>query len=146
MAQPPTRTPAAPKTTASPLYRPMGHLVVRAPLLPVEAYLGLPSGGATGPSANGRGGGLAPEVRAALAVASPSLVAALDRTGPGDPGWPRLQGKLLRYLIRMSTRATPFGLFAGVGIAGWAERTDLALGGPPRARTRLDMEWLLRLA
>jgi lantibiotic biosynthesis protein len=145
MAQPSIRTAAARKTTAGPLYRPMGHLVVRAPLLPVEAYLGLPSGRATSPSANGYGGGLAPEMRQALAVASPSLVAALDRTGPGDPGWARLEGKLLRYLIRMSTRATPFGLFAGVGIAGWAERTDLALGGPPETRTRLDMEWLLRL-
>ncbi|HEX3212047.1 MAG TPA: lantibiotic dehydratase family protein, partial [Actinomycetota bacterium] len=130
MAQPRTRTPA--------LYRPMDHLVVRAPLLPVDAYLALPAG-------DGRRGALAPELRRALAVASPSLLAALDRTGPGDPGWPRLEGKLLRYQIRMSTRPTPFGLFAGVGIARWADRTDLALAGPPRTRTRLDMEWLLRL-
>ena len=116
----------------------MDHLIVRAPLLPVDAYLALRTG-------DGRRGHLAPEVRRALAVASPSLLAALDRTGPGDPGWPRLEGKLLRYLIRMSTRPTPFGLFAGVGIARWADRTDLALAGPPRTRTRLDMEWLLRL-
>ena len=129
MAQPRTRPPA------TPLYRPMDHLVVRAPLLPVDAYLALGTGD----------GHLAPEVRRALAVASPSLLAALDRTGPGDPGWPRLEGKLLRYQIRMSTRPTPFGLFAGVGIARWADRTDLALAGPPRTRTRLDMEWLLRL-
>ena len=129
MAQPRTRPPA------TPLYRPMDHLVVRAPVLPVDAYLALGTG-------DGR---LAPEVRRALAVASPSLLAALDRTGPGDPGWPRLEGKLLRYQIRMSTRPTPFGLFAGVGIARWADRTDLALAGPPRTRTRLDMEWLLRL-
>ena len=138
MAQPRTRTPAGRTTPATPLYRPMDHLVVRAPLLPVDAYLALGTG-------DGRGGALAPEVRRALAVASPSLLAALDRTGPGDPGWPRLEGKLLRYQIRMSTRPTPFGLFAGVGIARWADRTDLALAGPPRTRTRLDMEWLLRL-
>ena len=36
-------------------------------------------------------------------------------------------------------------MFAGVGIARWADRTDLALAGPPATRTRLDMEWLLRL-
>ena len=135
MAQPSTRTPAGRTIPAGSLYRPMDHLVVRAPLLPVDAYLALGTGD----------GHLAPEVRRALAVASPSLLAALDRTGPGDPGWPRLEGKLLRYLIRMSTRPTPFGLFAGVGIARWADRTDLALAGPPRTRTRLDMEWLLRL-
>ena len=138
MAQPRTRTPAHRTTPATPLYRPMDHLVVRAPLLPVDAYLA-----GTG---NGRRGHLGPEVRRALAVASPSLLAALDRAGPGDPGWPRLEGKLLRYRIRMSTRPTPFGLFAGVGVTRWADRTDLALAGPPRTRTRLEMEWLLRLA
>jgi lantibiotic biosynthesis protein len=138
MAHPRTRTPADRTTPARPRYRPMDHLIVRAPLLPVDAYLALRT-------ANGRRGAVVPEVRRALAVASPSLLAALDRTGPGDLGWPRLEGKLLRYLIRMSTRATPFGLFAGVGIARWADRTDLALSGPPRTRTRLDMEWLLRL-
>jgi lantibiotic biosynthesis protein len=127
----------------------MDHLVVRAPLLPVDAYLALHIGHRTtldgpGPSANGSHG-LTPQVRRALAVASPSLLAALDRAGRGDPGLDRLQGKLLRYLIRMSTRPTPFGLFAGVGVARWAGRTDLALAGPPRTRTRLDMEWLLRL-
>jgi lantibiotic biosynthesis protein len=149
MAQPRTRTPADRTATARARYRPMGHLIIRAPLLPVDAYLALHTGDGSapagpGPSVNGRGT-LAPEVRRALAVASPSLLAALDRSGPGDPGWPRLEGKLLRYLIRMSARPTPFGLFAGVGIARWADRTDLALAGPPRTRTRLDMEWLLRL-
>ncbi|HEX7145862.1 MAG TPA: lantibiotic dehydratase family protein, partial [Actinomycetota bacterium] len=137
MAQPRTRTPAGQSTTG-PLYQPMDHLVVRAPLLPVEAYQALHE-------RDGHHGSLDPEVRWALAVASPSLLAALDRAGPGDRGSDRLAGKLLRYLIRMSTRPTPFGLFAGVGIARWADRTDLALAGPPATRTRLDMEWLLRL-
>src|SRR5215211_5293405 len=146
MAQPSTRPPAGRTTTtvqvAGALYRPMGHLVVRAPLLPADAYLAL--GARAGPGPGGPGA-LAPEVRHALAVASPSLLAALDRAGPGDRGSARLEGKLLRYLIRMSTRSTPFGLFAGVGMARWGDRTDLALAGPPGTRTRLDMEWLLRL-
>src|SRR5215213_5313194 len=137
MAQPRTRAPADQSTTG-PLYQPLDHLVVRAPLLPVEAYQALRE-------RDGHDGSLGPEVRCALAVASPSLLAALDRAGPGDRGSARLEGKLLRYLIRMSTRPTPFGLFAGVGIAGWGDRTDLALAGPPGTRTRLDMEWLLRL-
>jgi thiopeptide-type bacteriocin biosynthesis protein len=137
MAQPRTRAPADQSTTG-PLYQPLDHLVVRAPLLPVEAYQALHE-------RDGHDGSLGPEVRCALAVASPSLLAALDRAGPGDRGSARLEGKLLRYLIRMSTRPTPFGLFAGVGIARWGDRTDLALAGPPGTRTRLDMEWLLRL-
>ena len=133
---PPDRSPADPAADApapAGLYRPAGYLVVRAPLLPVDAYLSPHAGDTTA------------EVRRAIGVASPSLLVALDRAGPGDPGRPRIEGKLLRYLIRMATRPTPFGLFAGVGVARWAERTDLALAGPPRTRTRLDMEWLLGL-
>ena len=46
----------------------------------------------------------------------------------------------------MSTRPTPYGLFAGVALAAWGPRTDLALGpGRPRTRTRPDMGWLLRV-
>ena len=30
---------------------------------------------------------------------------------------------VLRYLIRMSTRCTPYGLNAAVSLAGWGERT-----------------------
>ena len=43
MAQPSTRSPAGrtTATAAGALYRPMGHLVVRAPLLPVDAYRAL---------------------------------------------------------------------------------------------------------
>jgi lantibiotic biosynthesis protein len=141
MAQPRTQPSTGHETSAGPLYRPMGHLVVRAPLLPVDACRALARPGPALPRWEGSGA-----VRDALAVASPSLLAALDRTRPGDPGRARLEGKLLRYLIRMSTRPTPFGLFAGVGVARWADRTDLALAGRPRTRTRLDMEWLLRLA
>jgi lantibiotic biosynthesis protein len=206
MARPPTQPPA-PRTTPSAIsYRPLDHLVVRAPLFPVESYRALsardslwspawtdglhppglrdlldppdpgdvpnppnprdvpnppdpgnvphrpgplpgPPVGDGIPAAGLDAGGCpqAPSVRLALGLASPSLLAALDRTHPGDAGWARLEGKLLRYLIRMSTRPTPFGLFAGVGVAHWAERTDLVVAGPPRSRTRLDMAWLLRL-
>ena len=154
-------------------YRPLDHLIVRAPLLPVGSFRALsdapgdalsdvlrdrdglhPPGPAPGPPVGDpvrRGGAAAggcpqaPLVRQALAVASPSLLSALDRDGNGGPGSARLERTLLRYLIRMSTRPTPFGLFAGVGVARWADRTDLSVAGPPRTRTRLDMEWLLRL-
>ena len=46
----------------------------------------------------------------------------------------------------MSTRPTPLGLFAAVGLANWGERTDieLAAGHRPR-RTRPDAAWLMAL-
>src|SRR6266852_9809966 len=56
----------------------------------------------------------------------------------------RIRAKLLRFLIRMSTRPTPFGLFAGVALGHWGAITDLALSAePPRTATRPDMAWLL---
>src|SRR5260370_41602788 len=87
-----------------------------------------------------------PTIRAALAVGSGNLFDALSRPGPSGREDPKTSGKLLRYLIRMSTRPTPYGLFAGVGLAGWAPETNLSiLPGRPRTRTRPDMAWPLRL-
>ncbi|MEU9047819.1 MULTISPECIES: lantibiotic dehydratase [unclassified Kitasatospora] len=126
---------------AQPIYRPLDWAVVRAPLLPVDALA--TAGAATG------GDTLlpdAPQVRLAVEVASRDLAAALHRTRPDDPEARRVRRKLTRYLIRMCTRPTPFGVFAGVGLARWSDHTDLALGPyPPRTRTRPDMAWLLGL-
>jgi lantibiotic biosynthesis protein len=146
------RKTAKPQTGRQPLYEPLDWAVVRAPLLPTEAYLAL-----SRPGADGDAGGCRrsapqahlpadPTVRAALAVGSGQLYNALIRGGASGKNDPETAGKLLRYLIRMSTRPTPYGLFAGVALARWGPQTDLALApGPPRTRTRPDMAWLLRL-
>ncbi|MEU7169786.1 lantibiotic dehydratase [Streptomyces morookaense] len=122
-----------------PLYRPLDWLMVRAPLLPVEDYLALAEDDHPPPPAD-------PRVRLALAVGSGDLARALDRPPRNERARQRLSGKLLRYLIRMSTRPTPYGMFAGVGLGNWDDHTDLALApGEPHTRTRPDMGWLLSL-
>jgi thiopeptide-type bacteriocin biosynthesis protein len=126
--------------TAPARYAPLGAVLVRAPALPVEAYLALP---AELPAADEPVAPADPLVRAALSIASPDLLDRLDRVHAGT-GAARAAGALLRYRIRMSTRPTPFGLFAGVGLAELGERTELRLGeGPLRTRMRPDMGWLL---
>jgi thiopeptide-type bacteriocin biosynthesis protein len=94
-------------------------------------------------------GSLLPEdpwIRSALAVGSDDLFHALAHAKDGEAQTRRLRGKLMRYLIRMSTRPTPFGMFAGVAVAQWDSITDLSIApGRPATRTRPDMEWLLRL-
>jgi thiopeptide-type bacteriocin biosynthesis protein len=115
--------------------------MVRAPLLAADA---------AGESWAGTSDGSLlpddPRVRVAIDVASADLAAALARTPPDDRKAVRVRGKMLRYLIRMSTRPTPYGLFAGVGLVEWGARTGLALGPEqPRTRTRPDMEWLTGL-
>jgi class I lanthipeptide synthase len=130
---------ARPRRRTRGLYEPVGWILVRAPILPVEAYLAL------GPDDE-----LAPRdplVRTALAVGSRDLLGGLERPGSHGPKETRrLRAKLQRYLIRMSTRPTPYGLFAGVGLAELGDATDLRIADtPPRTRTRPDMQWLLEL-
>ena len=135
-----------------PLYEPLDWAIVRAPLLPADAYLALSRRPPIGGTEERRRSALEarlpadPAVRAALAVGSGNLYDTLIRYGASGKDDPESAGKLLRYLIRMSTRPTPYGLFAGVAIARWGAETDLALAhSPPRTRTRPDMAWLLPL-
>ena len=135
--------PAAPARTARPLYRPLDFLMVRAPLLPVESYLGLArEGSQLDLLADAR-------VRRAIAAGSPSLAGAMERFAQGAltrRDADRMRAKLLRYQIRMATRPTPFGLFAGVALSGWGPETDLRVHSTcAGSRTRPDMAWLLNL-
>ncbi|MFG2978257.1 lantibiotic dehydratase [Streptomyces sp. NPDC048331] len=131
----------AARTASTSLYEPLPWALVRAPLLPVSARC-------TSTAATSSGSLLPsdPRVRLAIALASPDLAAALERTRPSSQEAPRLRRKVRRYVTRMSTRPTPFGLFAGVGLLKWASATDLALAAsPPHTHTRPDMAWLLDL-
>ena len=121
------------------LYEPADFFVLRAPLLPLETYRTLHR---RQPLFIEQGR----NVRRALAVGSMALLEAGRIAGADDSRRGKLQSKLLRYMIRMSTRPTPFGLFAGVAIGRWSERTDLALSvAPRRQRTRPDMAWLMKV-
>ncbi len=148
------------------LYLPAPFYMVRAPALPAQVFIQLSNAGhmcmetevmdetlqkgeqvcaATLLQFAAR-----PEVRQALAIASPSLLKGLERLRQGEgkkAQETRVHAGLLRYLIRMGTRPTPFGLFAGVGLGHFAQYTDLCLGETAIAsfRTRPDMHWLLSL-
>jgi thiopeptide-type bacteriocin biosynthesis protein len=125
------------------LYEPVDFLTVRAPLLPVEAYLALAD------ETRQRELLSDPRVRTALAVGSTSLVGAIDRfqeAGLTRRDAERMRAKLRRYQIRMSTRPTPYGLFAGVALTSWGEKTDLRIRATAAGtRTRPDMAWLMNL-
>lgn len=53
---------------------------------------------------------------------------------------------LNRYLTRMSTRCTPFGLFAGCAVAKLSDTTSLLVDDELSAATRLDMSFLCMLS
>ncbi|NQT77427.1 MAG: lantibiotic dehydratase family protein [Bacteroidetes bacterium] len=63
-----------------------------------------------------------------------------------DPA--RLRHTLLKYLIRMACRSTPFGLFAGISSGCFGDRTDIRISPPGKHQlhVRPDMQYLCTLA
>lgn len=90
-----------------------------------------------------------PVIREAIAISSLPLLQALPNLTNQEH--PRKQDQavkgFLRYLLRMTSRPTPFGLFSGVTYGNFGER--YAFGLQPVAahtkRARPDMEWLLKV-
>ncbi|WP_199560706.1 lantibiotic dehydratase [Nocardiopsis sp. L17-MgMaSL7] len=89
-----------------------------------------------------------PHLVEAVTLASPSLAFVLDLVAQereGELSDKRLRKAVVsvqRYDVRMRTRSTPFGLFAGVCAGRFDSAAKFAFGDAHRTRTRPDMEWL----
>ena len=86
------------------------------------------------------------DVREALFAASPSLFDSLevwDAAADSSHGQ-AIEAAVFRYVQRMATRPTPFGLFAGITLGAIGDRTALALGPQAsyRRHTRIDNDYL----
>lgn len=146
-----------------------GFFVLRSPVLPFEEFLALSEGTRLRAALRSDGDIAAaiaadrllirerlqrlverPEVKEALWIASPEFAEALAvwKREPETEKGQKIEQSLYRYVARMTSRATPFGLFAGCSVGTIAGQTSLTLG--PRAeysrRSRLDMEYLCNLA
>lgn len=90
-----------------------------------------------------------PCVREAIHVASPRIAAAIDGylAAPTTPASRELEPVLVRYLSRMSSRPTPFGLFAGsaVGRVGGESRLHRSPRAALGRASYLDSGWLMHL-
>jgi lantibiotic biosynthesis protein len=100
-----------------------------------------------------------PEIAEAVFLASPALVEAIANWhhDPDSRKGKRAENSLVRYLQRMASRPTPFGLFSGcslgtVDVAGTVESTGsdpthlrLASRAGYQRHTRLDMDYLFAL-
>lgn len=51
---------------------------------------------------------------------------------------------LIKYYIRLTTRPTPYGLFAGVSLGNFGDKTDMCITDAAchKKNARVDMEWL----
>lgn len=94
-----------------------------------------------------------PGFAAALELASPSLVRSVRQVCDGErvaeSAARRTVVSVLKYVLRAGSRATPFGLFAGVAPARIAEpgtaASTVRLGTRHRAVARVDAVWLAEL-
>ncbi|HEY7026956.1 MAG TPA: lantibiotic dehydratase [Gemmatimonadales bacterium] len=142
--------------------------VLRTPLLPVETLLDW-SGELSARTSYEKGEPLAaalaadrallrsrlarfltgPEIREAIFVASPSLDEAFEHwvRDPDSEKGRRVEWGLVRYLCRMASRPTPFGLFAGISVGRIAKQTRLKIRGREanERHTRLDNDYLFAL-
>jgi len=141
-------------------FAPSGFFVFRTPLLPfeeIEAWSASLTGDWVADRELLRSRLRAiverPEVLEALFLASPSLVDGLAawRLDPEGKKGQRAERALVRYFLRMASRATPFGLFSGCSLGevrpAPEAATRLAIGprAASRRRTRLDMDYLFAL-
>ena len=88
-------------------------------------------------------------VSEAIFLASPSLYERLSYwyDKPESKQGKKVEIALVKYFIRMTSRSTPFGLFAGVGMGSLSDNSqlDLSIGELKRRFTRLDMGFIASL-
>lgn len=143
-------------TTGSSIFHALDFFMIRTPLLPMEVYekcfdlaekkgieqCKLEIKNLQELSSN-------PVIREAIAVASNSLHSSLDNIYLDTNSKKKRQtiNSFSRYLNRMTTRPTPYGLFSGVSHGRFNNLGNISLEGINefKKRARTDMEWLLKL-
>ncbi len=79
----------------------------------------------------------------AIFLASPHLFQKIYGPEADVEGDERLQSTIFKYKSRISTRCTPFGLFAGINVVDWKESfSEIFFNGKIQRRTALDMFFL----
>lgn len=127
------------------------NYVLRTPLMPLNTFLDLTS------KKNITEDELklfckSSEVKEAIFLASPILYNELEKWLNDDLNDNerkiKLQLSLFKYITRMTSRSTPFGLFAGCSVGEIADETHIELKhfSFNNRKTRLDMDYLINLS
>ncbi|WP_158712893.1 lantibiotic dehydratase family protein [Parabacteroides pacaensis] len=90
-----------------------------------------------------------PQIQEAVYLASPVLYKELQKFNKGEiketKERDRIIHSVVRYISRMSTRCTPFGVFSGCCVGKIGQKTHLSLDVSIERTTRLDMQYLSSL-
>ncbi|TMM59137.1 hypothetical protein FEE95_06815 [Maribacter algarum] len=131
-------------------YSEFSNFVLRTPLLPFEFYKTLTSKKEV--TTNELKTACAnPVIKEAIFLASPSLLFEMEKWLANDldsDKEEKLKHSLLKYITRMTTRCTPFGIFAGCATGTLEENTLIKLDSftGNKRYTRLDMNYLVALS
>ena len=91
-----------------------------------------------------------PAILEAIYVASPELYDSFTGLLEGrvKTGVDKLLNTLYKYLVRMTSRSTPYGLFAGCAPGELGERTSIEFdeNAPSYTHARLDMNYVAEMA
>src|SRR5215813_4445386 len=162
-----TRTSSARSGTKKPehSFAPVGFFVLRTPFLPFDEFTkwseGLETEAALADPTRSEHAYAAdrdalrqrlrnivtrPEVREALFLAAPNIIERfhLWTNDPDSERGRKIEHVLVRYFSRMTGRATPFGLFAGVSTGVIGDETNLAITerAQYRRQTKLSIAYL----
>ncbi|WP_299894169.1 lantibiotic dehydratase family protein [uncultured Aquimarina sp.] len=91
-------------------------------------------------------------IKEAIFLASPSLYQEFEKWLVGNltekAASERMMYSVLKYLSRMSSRCTPFGIFAGTSVGSFSEIANITLSDKSKnnRHTRLDMNYLVALS
>lgn len=134
------------------MYEFIDAAIVRAPAFATGSldipWPGLADSGTTPPNWSSwlRSAWLIPGFASAVEAASPDLARQvgkiLDREAVPEAALRRAVISMLRYLLRAQTRATPFGLLAGIAPARIGEETVIRAGDQHRCSIRADAAWI----
>jgi hypothetical protein len=91
-----------------------------------------------------------PLFREAIYIASPALYDQIVRWENGSLSDSKLIEKLkvslLKYITRMSTRCTPYGMFASSATGIWGKASRIEINPSVQRHTRIDMDILCRIS
>jgi thiopeptide-type bacteriocin biosynthesis protein len=139
--------------TGDSIYTPFEQFLVRIPLMPMEFYKDLTISGMQRQKRRESKYKTIEEmlkndklIRSAIYIASKKILEKFDSDYDKGSGDKKTVYKLMRYLIRMSTRTTPFGIFSSVSMGSWSDETSIRFSKNDRyIKARVDSEWLLKL-